>query len=242
MRINPEAAPEAYRELKARWFALVSETPADPQIVRGAADFIAIESLDEARQLLRAAIERAPTDAQLWLDLGRMSEDPHERRSAFERAREAGENLPNLLVWIATTSIKAGEHRKAEKAAGELMQMVDDARAKFGAKLDLAEGGRALWKRAREICPSDEAANELTDAIAQHAYREHWGHTVLGLLACHEGNLDGAVVHLHASANVRLAIYCANFALVVDGMTGSSTSAPGSGCGMTHVCTSGSLQ
>jgi hypothetical protein len=45
------------------------------------------------------------------------------------------------------------------------------------------DGGAALRKRARDACSSDTAAGELTDAIAQHAYRKHWAHTVHGLLA-----------------------------------------------------------
>jgi hypothetical protein len=47
------------------------------------------------------------------------------------------------------------------------------------------------------------SAAELTDAIAQHAYRKHWGHSVLGLLACRCDELDTAVSHLIASADVR---------------------------------------
>ena len=42
-----------------------------------------------------------------------------------------------------------------------------------------------------------------TDAIAQHAYRKHWAHTVLGLLACRSDDLDRAVSHLRASPDVR---------------------------------------
>jgi hypothetical protein len=60
-----------------------------------------------------------------------------------------------------------------------------------------------LWTRAREACASDSAASALTDAIAQHAYRKHWGQTVLGLLACRNDDLDRAVSHLQASADVR---------------------------------------
>ena len=46
MRVNPETAPDAYRRLKARWLALVADAPTDPQLVRGAAAFVAAESLD----------------------------------------------------------------------------------------------------------------------------------------------------------------------------------------------------
>ena len=83
------------------------------------------------------------------------------------------------------------------------MQLVDDARARFGDKLDWPERGADFWKRARETCASDAAASELADADAQHAYRQHWANTVLGLLACRNDDLDRALSHLRASAEVR---------------------------------------
>jgi tetratricopeptide (TPR) repeat protein len=203
MRVNPETAPEAYGRLKARWLALVANAPADPQLVRGAAAFVAAESLDEGKRLLKAAIAQKPDDAKLWLDLGRMSQDPRERLAAFERSRDAGETLPNLLVWIAKTSFEAGDYEKAEHAARELIQLADEARARYGDKLDWPERGAEFWKRACKACASDEAAHKLVDAHSQHSYRKHWAHTVLGLLACRNDDLDRAVSHLRASADVR---------------------------------------
>jgi tetratricopeptide (TPR) repeat protein len=203
MRVNPETAPEAYGKLKARWLALVADAPADLQLVRGAAAFVAAESLDEGKRLLKAAIAQKPDDATLWLDLGRMSQDPGERLAAFEKARDAGETLPNLLVWIAKTSFDAGQYEKSQQAAGELMQLVDEARARFGDKLDWPERGAEFWKRARGASADDEAASELVDAHSQHSYRKHWAQTVLGLLACRSDDVDLALSHLRASADVR---------------------------------------
>jgi hypothetical protein len=203
MRVNHETAPEAYARLKARWLALVADAPADPQLVRGAAAFVAAENLDEGRRLLKAAITQKPDDAKLWLDLGRMSQDPAERLAAFEKARDAGETLPNLLVWIAKTSFDAGQYEKSQRAAGELMQLVDEARARFGDKLDWPERGAEFWKRARSASADDKAASELVDAHSQHSYRKHWAQTVLGLLACRNDDVDRAVSHLRASADVR---------------------------------------
>ena len=127
----------------------------------------------------------------------------------------------------------SGEYTKAERAAGELMQLVNEARARFGERLDWLDEGRALWRRAKETTGSDDAAGELTDAIAQHAYRKHWGHTVLGLLACRSGDLDTAVGHLLASAEVRPDYRLSSYGpsldllrgvpLVVGGTTDSST-------------------
>ena len=203
MHANPKSAPEAYQRLKARWLAILSSAPTDTQLVRGAAAFVAAENLEEAKRLLETAIAQKPDEAELWLDLGRMSRDPRERLVAFEKARDAGETLPNLLVWIATTSFEAGDYNKAERAARELMQLVDEARAHLGDKLDWRERGADFWKRARSACASDRAASELVSAHSDHAYRKHWAHTVLGLLACRDENPDRAVSHLRASADVR---------------------------------------
>ena len=203
MRVNPETAPEAYGKLKARWLALVADAPEDLQLVRGAAAFVAAESLEEGKRLLKAAIAHKPDDAALWLDLARMSQDPGDRLGAFEKARDAGETLPNLLVSIATTSFRAGDYVKAERAAGELMQLVDEARARFGDKLDWPERGAEFWRRARSVSADDEAASEFVDAHSQHSYRKHWAQTVMGLLACRNGDVDRAVSHLRESANVR---------------------------------------
>ncbi len=200
--VDPQATPEVFAELKERWLTLLNDKP-DSDIARGAALFIAAESLDEAKRILRTAIDTRPDEARLWVDLGRMSEDPQERLSAYERAAELRETLPNLVVWIATSSVKAGNQTKAEHAARQLMQLVDDARERFGEKLDWPERGADLWKRAKATCGNTADASELSDAIAQHAYCSHWGNTVLGLLACERGDIDRAVFHLRASAAIR---------------------------------------
>lgn len=85
MRVSPESAPGAYAKLKARWLELVAGSPTDSQLVRGAAAFVAAEGLDEGTRVLRAALAQKPDDAKLWLDLGRMSQDPRERLAAFEK-------------------------------------------------------------------------------------------------------------------------------------------------------------
>lgn len=99
MRVNPGTAPEAYARLKARWLALVADAPADLHLVRGAAAFVAAESLDEGNRLLKSAIAQTPADPKLWRDLGRMSQDPGERLAAFEKARDAGETLGSDGAW-----------------------------------------------------------------------------------------------------------------------------------------------
>lgn len=203
MRLDPGAAPEVFRRLKSRWLGLLADAPEDPALARGAAAFIAAEDLHAARQLLRAALEHRPDEARLWLDLGRMSHEPRERLAAFERAYAANPTLPNLLVWIAKTSFHAGDHERAAGAAAALMTSVHEARERFGDALDWPERGAAFWARARAASPDDNTAGALADAHAEHAFRTHWAHTVMGLLACRENDLERAGVHLRASADVR---------------------------------------
>lgn len=201
--MHAQAHPEAFARLKARWLALAADAPDDPDIVLGAANFVAAESPDEAARLIEAALTRRPEDASLWLELGRMRQVPSEKLAAFERARETGATLSNLLVWIATTALEADDASKAERAAGELLELVEDARRRIGDPLDWSERGGALFTRARHICHSNEEAGALTHEIADHGYRKHWAHTVLGRLAVRRDDLDRAVEHLHASADVR---------------------------------------
>jgi tetratricopeptide (TPR) repeat protein len=203
VHVDQNVAPNVYSDLKAQWLTLVNYAPSDPDLIRGAAAFIAHEHCEEAAQILRAGIAKVPHDPELWLDLGRASQDLAERLSAFERARDLGETLPNLLVWIAMSAIEANQPIKAERAAHELMSLVDEARARFGDKLDWSERGGALWRRARDNSRTDDEAGALTDAISQHAYRKHWAHTVLGLLACRRDDLPKAIGHLRASAAIR---------------------------------------
>jgi tetratricopeptide (TPR) repeat protein len=201
--VYPERAPVAYGELKALWLGHLALAPADVQLVRGAAAFIAAESTDESKMLIRSALARHPDAAELWFDLGRISLDPGERLAAFETARDTGAQNSNLLVWIAETAFKAGEFAKAERTAQELMALVHDARSIYGDKLDWPELGGELWRRARTDSESSADASIITDAIAQHAYRKHWAHTVLGLLACRNNDIDHALFHLRESADVR---------------------------------------
>lgn len=201
--VDHESMPVAYAELKAMWLQLLAEAPADVQLVRGAAAFIAAESADEGKMLIRTALAHRPDAAELWFDLGRINRDPGEQLAAFEKARDTGEQNSNLLVWIASIAFKAGEFEKARRAADELMLLVDEARSHFGNKLDWPERGGEIWRRACEESASRADASVLVDAIAQHGYRRHWAQTVLGLLACRDEDIDRAVFHLRASADVR---------------------------------------
>jgi len=203
MYVDPEAAPSDYAELKGEWLAKLEADSDDISIMRGAASFVAAEDLSAATAILRKAVASAPADPELWIDLGRMSSDPAEQLSYFEKARTLGSTHPNLLVWIALAAARAGNDVIAEAAAAQLLELVRIAREEHGVRLEWPEKGGALWTRARATCGDDQAAQNLVSAISDHAYRKHWGYTVIGLVACHRGDLDGAVRHLLTSFEVR---------------------------------------
>ena len=50
--VDPEAAPDAFVSLKKRWLEWLNREP-DSEIARGAAAFVAGESVDEAKRILR---------------------------------------------------------------------------------------------------------------------------------------------------------------------------------------------
>lgn len=206
--VDPEAVPETYERLKARWLEHVSRSAFDPDIVRGAALFLTrrrerTEDQESGRQLLRAALEHHPRESGLWMDLGRLSRDPAERLAAFEQAIAGGEHLENLLVWTGVAAFEAGEAEKATHYGNELLRLVDEARLRYGDNLDWPEDGEAFWDKARAASPNIDEARELSRAISTHAYRKHYAHTLLGLIACRDGQFADALHHLCESIPVR---------------------------------------
>jgi tetratricopeptide (TPR) repeat protein len=109
-------------------------------------------------------------------------------------------DAPNLLVWIARTAAAAADYMTAESTALELLASVERMRAKYGDRLDWSLCGEALWARALNESANRAAASALVSAISESAYRRHWGHTVLGLVADARGDIEEATRHLHESA------------------------------------------
>lgn len=201
--INPEVAPEAYDTIRKAWMDRVAASPRDGLILRGAAAFVAAGDIDEAVQLLRKAVEAHPTDAEARVDLGRATRDPGERLTHFIQARDLGSTQPNLAVWIATSAAGARDWRTAECEGRALLRRVAALRDEHGDRLDWKEAGHELRRRAVETTGDTEKARELVRAIAEHANKKHWAHTVLGLVALGREDTEEAVTQLRASAAVR---------------------------------------
>ena len=199
--VNPATQPEAYLAIKAKWLERANETPPDPELVREAARYVSFENVGEAKSLIERALEFHPEDSWLWLVLARYSEDHRERLAASEKAYALDDDRSRLLVWIAIEGFRAEDYAKAEGAANELRRLADNIHAQFGDKLDLPLHGDAFWEQADEHFPSRAAAREFVDAHTDYVYFKHWANTVLGLLASRRGDLDGAVAHLHSSAD-----------------------------------------
>ncbi len=201
--VDPEAVPDVYQEVRAKWLAIVAEAPPDADLSRSAAEFIALSDSDEAANMIRRAIERHPNDQGLWVDLGRMSSDTNERLKAFERGRKLGWRHANVDVWIAETALELGDHEKARHEAEKMLMLVAEALSKYGPRLDITGRSGEFWKQVRAVSSSDDEARALSKAISDYAYRKHHASTILGLLACRAGNIDEAVSHLFASADIR---------------------------------------
>jgi tetratricopeptide (TPR) repeat protein len=203
VHVHPDRWPDAYASLREEWQRTLAAHPTSADVVCAAANFLALSDREHALGLLRDAIGRTPSNGALWAELGRLSADPAERLSHFQVAHRLGNaaGTPNLLVWIARTGAEAADYTAAESAARELMASVSSARAQYGPKLDWPERGE-LWTRACRESESEESASDLISAISDHAYRKHWAHTVLGLVAHARGDLDVAAQHLHDSAQL----------------------------------------
>ncbi len=209
--------PEAFQQVEREWQRLHEQFPADPEIARGYAAFVASGDFARALAILEGAIQKHPEDPELWLDVGRKHPDPVERLRALEKARRLGSTQPNLLAWMAAAAMRAEDTGTVERSGNEMLSRAQEARSQHGERLDWPERGRALWQRARAACDSDESATVLVRAIGQHAHDKHWGHTALGFLALRSGDTSTACSHLLQSAAIvgdcRLSSYGPSFLL-----------------------------
>jgi hypothetical protein len=203
VHVYPDQLPEVYAVLKDDWRQALAARPADVDVVRAAANFMALSDREAAHQLLLDAVNRDPGNGSLRVELGRLSLDPRERLAHFQAGLKLGAaDAPNLLVWIAHVAAQAADYITAERTALDLLASVEGMRAKYGERLDWSDSGNDLWVRAREESASRAEASALVDAINESAYRQHWGHTVLGLVAHARGDIDTAARHLHDSARL----------------------------------------
>lgn len=201
--VDARDAPDGYSALKRAWLEQVASRGEDVDVLLGAAIFVGEEEPDLAAELGRRAAIAAPSDPEVWVDLGRILRDPAASRDAFVKARACGSRHPNLLVWTATSAARAGDTITATAIALELMTLVEAARATYGDALDWPEDEDALWERARASRSSRKAATELIGAIEEHAYHKHYAHTVLGLVACANGDASAAADHLLTSGAIQ---------------------------------------
>jgi tetratricopeptide (TPR) repeat protein len=217
VHVYPSESPAGFAQIEQEWVRHQAENPSDPEIAQGHALLIAQEDPDRAAQLLEQAIQANPQHPNLWLELGRVCQEPIRRLQALQQARALGAVQPNLLAWLARAALGAHDTAAAEIAAAELLARVDEARSAYGDKLDWPERGRDLWARARAACESEANARELVGAIGDHANRKHWAHTTLGVLAARRGDVALAKQQLRDSASVkgdhRLSSYGPSFLL-----------------------------
>jgi len=217
VHVNQATFPEAFSRIEQEWLRLRAEHPGDPELACGHAALVAPSDRDRGVSILDESLKTNPEEPGLWLELGRICPEPARSLSALQKARALGASQPNLLTWLARAAIEAGDSGAAEEVANELLAQVAKARSIYGDQLDWPERGRDLWARARSTSDSEATAQTLVGAINDHAYRKHWAHTTLGVVAARKGNVVEAIQHLRESASVgsdfRLSSYGPSFLL-----------------------------
>jgi len=202
VHVDPILSPDGFKEAETEWLRLLSEYPNDVKIALGVANFYCSKDYKTSIEVLKKFIEKNPSQAEIWLDLGRYTTNPKERLHYFLEAERIGAIQPNLLVWIAKSAVEAYENDTAKSYANKLLEFVNTARDEFGEKLDWTDKGKSLFTKALENTGNRSAARDLVSAISAHAYYKHWGHTVLGLLALRNHDSDSALKHLEESGSV----------------------------------------
>jgi hypothetical protein len=217
VHVHQQAFPDAFAQIEQEWLRLRAEHQCDPELARGHAALVAPCDRDRAVSILDESLKTNPEDPGLWLELGQICADPARSLSALQKARALGASQPNLLTWLARAAIEAADSAAAEEVANELLAQVAEARSIYGNKLDWPERGRDLWARARSTSENEATAQTLVGAFNDHAYRKHWAHTTLGVVAARNGDAANAVQHLRESASVgsdfRLSSYGPSFLL-----------------------------
>lgn len=217
VHVHQSTFPAAFAQLDDEWRRLRAEHPGDPELAQGHAALLGPCDNDRAVSVLNAALAHHPEHPGLWLELGRICFHPARRLSALQKARALGVSTTNLLPWLATAALAADDLTAATDAAAELLALVAEARAAYGEKLDWPERDQDLRARAISASDSKASAQALIWAISDHAYRKHWAHTTLGVIAARQGDLAKAREHLRESAAIvhdyRLSSYGPSFLL-----------------------------
>lgn len=198
-----ENLPEGWRRVEQEWQRHLQGHPFDCQIARGFALFLAESDWRRALDLLRSVAPANRDDPDLTTDMGRICQEPKERLEFFRRARELGASQPNLLVWIACSSLDADDLDEAERTAQRLLELAAEARVVHGHRLDWRERSQEFWNKALAECGDQAAAHRLVRAHSDHANHKHWGHTVNGVVALRRGDTATALEHLEHSSEVR---------------------------------------
>jgi tetratricopeptide (TPR) repeat protein len=199
---SPQNLPEGWRRVEQEWQRHLRAHPSDSLIARGFAAFLAESDWRRALDVLRAAAQANPDDPDLITDMGRVCQEPTQRLEFLRRARELGASQPNLLVWLACSSLDAGDLDEAERAAQQLLELAAEARVVHGHRLDFREQGQEFWNKALAECGDRAAAHQLVQAHGDHSNRKHWGHTVRGVVALRRGDVAAALEHLEYSGEV----------------------------------------
>ncbi|MCV6605758.1 MAG: hypothetical protein OIF34_10660 [Porticoccaceae bacterium] len=199
---DPKRHPDYYVRIKEVWLNHLAEQPANTKIVSGAGIFVCSDSHQESQKIFQDALSRMPEAADLWFHLGRVSQDPAERVSCFQKARKYGYDNSNLGVWIATNAFDAGQLETAKDEVQTLLGQMDDLRKEHGDRLAWRGTTEKLRQRAFDELNNKDLVNRLIRDISTFAYFKHWANTVLGELALEENKLDMALEYLKESADV----------------------------------------
>ncbi len=177
VQVDPKVSHDGFQRIEREWIRLLNENPEDAKIAIGAANFYCMKDLKQAIEILKSFIEKDPSQANVWLNLGRYITDPKESLYYLKEAQRRGAIQPNLLVWLARSAADACEFSTAESYGKELLGLVADARAKYGNKLDWKEKGKSLFSKALDatgICSGSTAHTRFQQWERDGVFLEFW--------------------------------------------------------------------
>jgi len=216
-QVDPELSPDGFQLIADEWLTHRQREPSDPDITRGYALFIARSDPASALDLLRRTAASYPSNSDIPFDIASVSDDPVEQLQMLRLARQLGSTHPNLLPSIAQAALAAADMTEAEQSGTALLEAANAAQESVDIPIPPRLRGVAAWNHIRAVAENHPDRPQLIDAVAQHAYFTHWGHTALGAVALLRGEPAVAASHLLQSIDVvaepRLASYGPSFML-----------------------------
>jgi hypothetical protein len=180
MPFGRHSGGDAYQHAKELWMQQVEKHPSDVRVLLHAAEFFQLSESKITAELLQKALDVAPTNKEV---LSREAQFFELERIGAEKPEEKKELSEKALLFRERALQSGGDEDRStavEQMANDALEAEDLSKAE--------QYGNELLKDAQDTKGNWDNGNEI-----------HQGNVVLGRVALHRGDVEGAKQHLLAA-------------------------------------------